>query len=122
MKYKSKIFKKENLGKTLEKYRKMHNLSTAELGRLMGVSQTFVSQMERGIRHVSLKSLVRMSEVFDVSIDKLIYDDENTTAIQSPKEKKLKNLYALCTSLDEDELEYVISNIENFIKLKGKKH
>ena len=138
MGYQNKPFKKENLGRTIKKFRVLHDLTVDDLARLLDLSTAFVGLIERGHRGVNLKNLVKLSEIFNVDINELLYgDDEDedyddrrrgVPGFSEPKkalseeerDKKLKTLNSLCTGLDENEIEFLIENIKSLKKLKYK--
>ena len=59
------------IGEYILKYRKEHNLSQGEFGKLLGVSAFAVSKWERGYAYPDLPLLVPIAELFSVSIDEL---------------------------------------------------
>lgn len=66
---------KENLspGKNMRIYRQNQAMSQSELGRLLGgIPRQHVSNMERGIRSISKKVALRLSEIFNTSVDRFI--------------------------------------------------
>ncbi len=66
---KSKIIPGDNL----KIYRQNHNMTQAELGRKLGnIPRQHISNMERGIRTISLKNARRLAAIFDVSPEKFI--------------------------------------------------
>ena len=129
-----KTFKKENLGRTVKKYRLLHDLSVEDLAKLLDLSTAFVGLIERGHRGVNLKNLVKLSEIFNVDINELLYDEDSGypfskksgltgfaepgISLQEDKERKMKTLKALCTGLGGDEIEFLIENIKSLKKLK----
>ena len=126
--HKSKVFHHERLGRVIKKYRLKYDLSVDELASLMGLSSVFVGLMERGARGVNLKNLVRLSEIFDVDINMLLYDEyfekSNSPAFSEQKEtkeeRKLRTLKAICSDLTGEELDYITENVKNLKKMKGK--
>ena len=54
------------------KYRKEHNLSQGEFGKLLGVSAFAVSKWERQICYPDIFLLSDLSDLLDISIDKLL--------------------------------------------------
>ena len=129
-KFKDKTFVKENLGKTVKKYRLMYDLSIEELAKLLGLSSAFVGLIERGERGINLKNLVRLSEIFDIDINLLIYDnglglkERKLLGFSEPKEteeeRKLRSLSALLTGLNAKELEFIIENVKSLKKMQDK--
>ena len=54
------------------KYRKEHNLSQGEFGKLLGVSAFAVSKWERQICYPDIFLLSDLSDLLGISIDKLM--------------------------------------------------
>lgn len=63
------------LGKQIKKYRAEVNLSQEELADQVFVSRQTISNWENDKNYPDIKSLVLMSEIFHVSLDKLIKGD-----------------------------------------------
>lgn len=63
------------LGTQLKKYRNEHALSQEELAERIFVSRQSISNWETGKTYPDLKSLLLLSEVFSVSLDKLVKGD-----------------------------------------------
>lgn len=63
------------LGKQIKKYRNEANLSQEELAEKVYVSRQTISNWENDKSYPDIKSLVLMSEVFNVSLDNLIKGD-----------------------------------------------
>lgn len=63
------------LGKQIKKYRTETNLSQEELAEKIFVSRQTISNWENDKNYPDIKSLVLMSEVFQVSLDNLIKGD-----------------------------------------------
>jgi len=115
---KSKIFIRENLGATIKKYRLMHGISVEDLAKMLNLSVAFVGLIERGFRGVNLKNLVRISEIFDMDINDLLYDTDSTPIVESPEMKKIRALTALATDLSEKELDFAIESIKCLKKMR----
>ena len=60
-------------GKNLRIYRQNRGITQQELGELLGgIPRQHISNMERGIRAISKKVALKLSEVFDTSVEKFI--------------------------------------------------
>ena len=60
-------------GDTLKIYRENHGLTQAQLGEVLGgIPRQHVSNMERGLRPVSLKTARKLAKVFKVSPGKFV--------------------------------------------------
>lgn len=57
------------IGYRLKMLRRQYHLSQIELGRLLGVSKVSVSNYEKGLRTPSMKTLLMILNVFNVSAD-----------------------------------------------------
>ena len=66
---------KENLspGKNMRLYRQNRSMTQKELGELLeGIPRQHISNMERGIRSISKKVALKLSKIFDTSVEKFI--------------------------------------------------
>ena len=60
-------------GDTLKIYRENHGLTQARLGEMLGgIPRQHVSNMERGIRPVSIKTARKLAKIFKVSPGKFV--------------------------------------------------
>jgi transcriptional regulator with XRE-family HTH domain len=126
--HKSKEFNHERLGSVMKKYRLHYGLSIDELAELMGLSSVFVGLMEKGARGVNLKNVVRLSEIFDVDVNLLLYDEyfekdktqDFSKTEETLEEMKLRTLKAICSNLGIEELDYITANVKNLMKMKGR--
>lgn len=60
------------LAKTLSSLRKSKDISMAELGRDLGVSDETIRLLERGKRSPSFELFISLADFFDVSLDYLV--------------------------------------------------
>ena len=63
------------LGSRLRARRKALGLSQYALGRAVGVSNAFISSLEKGERMPSVETLVHLCGCLDVSLDALVFGD-----------------------------------------------
>jgi transcriptional regulator with XRE-family HTH domain len=62
----------QNFGKAVLIRRKQLGFSQEEFADRAGITRTYVSDVERGARNVSLKNLIRFAEALDLPPSKLI--------------------------------------------------
>ena len=67
--------KKEQLGQRVRELRTSRNISVDELAEKLESSASYVGLLERGDRTLTLGQLVVVSEMFDVSLDYLVFGD-----------------------------------------------
>jgi transcriptional regulator with XRE-family HTH domain len=60
------------LARNLRKYRMERNLSQEELAERVGLSQTFLSQVECGSRNVSLEKIETLAEALQIDVVELL--------------------------------------------------
>lgn len=61
----------------LRDMREDHDLSQEKLGRLLGIQQTVYSRYERGYQTIPLELLIRLADIYGVSLDYLIGRTDN---------------------------------------------
>ena len=82
------------LGKQIKKYRQESQLSQEELANRVYVSRQTISNWENDKSYPDVTSLVLLSEVFQISLDKLIKGDIDTMkeVIKQEEIKKVQSL------------------------------
>jgi len=86
----SEIYKK--LGLKLKSLRDSSGINQQELAKRLGTSRPTISQIENGERKISADELMKLSEIFNLSVDGLL-DLEKPTIVrllQDKEEKKVK--------------------------------
>ena len=80
------------LGERICKYRTARGLSQLELSELLEVSRQSVSKWETDVAVPELSKLVKMAEVFGISLDALVLgkEDEKKEAVEEPKVSEIK--------------------------------
>lgn len=66
----------EQFGKNVKKYRNKLNLSQEELADLCTLHRTYISDIERGQRSISLKNIEKLAKTLNVEIYKLFIFEE----------------------------------------------
>lgn len=66
------VISRKEIGQRLRLLRAEQNLSQSKLARILGTHQTNISEMERGVRGVTVQQLVRLSRVLGVSPNALL--------------------------------------------------
>lgn len=72
----------EHLGRRLKAVRQARGYSLAEVGRLTGMSRSFISMLENGKTNISATRLQKLASVFDLTMADLLPDDESRGLIQ----------------------------------------
>ncbi|MCI5995887.1 MAG: helix-turn-helix domain-containing protein [Blautia sp.] len=77
------------LGDKLSKLRKENNYTQEQLTDVLGVSRQAVSKWESNITYPETNKLIRMSELFNCSLDYLLKDTEETDSKNQFNEQSL---------------------------------
>jgi transcriptional regulator with XRE-family HTH domain len=67
---------RDNLGKVVRFYRKQRRFSQAELAEKAGISITFLSKIERGIKFPTSDTLSGLANGLDIEVYQLFRNDE----------------------------------------------
>ena len=87
----------------IKRFRKEKGLTTKQLGRIIGVSDSAISLYETGERTPPVLACVRLAAAFDCSLDFLIHGKEKDRLAGRSREELLK----MFDSMTEGELEYL---------------
>ena len=60
------------LGETLRKLRGIYGYSASEMSRLLGISNSYLSEIEHGKKQASIELLERYAEIFDIRLSSLL--------------------------------------------------
>lgn len=90
------------LGEKLKLYREKHNMTQKEVAEILGVEPGTISKYELGMIEPNIESIKKLAEIFNVTIDELLKDEEKfditkvnvLDVLKEQKEMGLKgNLY-----------------------------
>ncbi len=68
-----------DFGNFLYQLRISKELSQFQLGRLLGVSDKAVSKWENGVSKPKIEILIKLAQIFNISVDDLLYNKMNDT-------------------------------------------
>jgi transcriptional regulator with XRE-family HTH domain len=114
------------IGSNIRYERKKRNLTIEDLAEIIGMAPGFLGLIERGQRGTSIKNLVRIAEIFSISLDQLVTVDLRNLEVTNVKEGKetkksrsgkLSTLSSIIKNMTEDELEYIITIVKALRKL-----
>jgi len=96
------------IGMRIRKEREVLNLSREKFAEIIGLSDYYVGQLERGERQMSLPVLVKTANCLHISLDYLVfgiseYDNSSNT--------ELNNLLNKCSSKELDLLNQLVKTI-----------
>lgn len=65
-----------NIGNKIKKYRENKKMTQKEIAEILGVEPGTISKYESGMIEPNIESLKKLSDTFEISIDKLLKDNE----------------------------------------------
>lgn len=92
MKGVKKVNKEIKFYEALKQMREERKISQAALAKKLGIDQTAISKYERNIQLPEVRTLVKIAELFDTSVDELIFSTGFTRNELLLKEKLEKNI------------------------------
>ncbi|PXV66390.1 helix-turn-helix protein [Halanaerobium congolense] len=103
----------EDLGKKIKKYRIVQDLTQESLGEKAGLHYTYIGQVERGEKELSLKALNKIAEALEIGVDKLLinYNLSSGVTIQ------ISNITDLLLDRSQQELEMIYTLLKNLIEI-----
>lgn len=106
------ILNNKHIGNNIKKIRKERELSQIDLADKVGISRTYMSDIERGAKNASMKTIVNIANVLDVDISKIMGD---TTTVG--KKEHIESLQNQLVQLPEKKYRFIIDLLENFLIL-----
>lgn len=102
-------------GDNLKKIRTDKNISQQELSDIINAHYTHVSRYKRNIAQHSIEVVKKIAEALDVSIDTLIYVQQDEKAKNNLKDADLLNLFTKVQLLDKQDLNAVKSILKAYV-------
>lgn len=103
------------MGENIRKERISRNLAVDQLAKLLDITPGFMGLIERGQRGTNPSTLLKLSEIFETTIDTFFYGREGTelpVEINETEEQLRKQIASLIFDSDENELEFVIAAVK----------
>ena len=89
-------------GERLIELRRKNKISQRKLGSLLDLSQSAIAKYERNKSDPDIQTLIRMSEIFNVSIDSLLLDSETIVI----RKEKYDHLIELAKKMEHLSIEF----------------
>lgn len=99
----------------LKKLRQSHGWSQGQLGQRLGINVQLISKYERGVVCPPTPMMVKISSVFNVSLDYLLRDDADTAVNKIKNQALLKKLEEI-ENLPEEDQRVLTSLLDAYIK------
>ena len=102
-------------GGRIRRLRQERGWSQAQLGKKLGVHQKQISGYERGVHFPQTDLLIRIAEVFDVSLDFLAFDNRDDTQRVRLADRELIERFEQIDQLAETDRATIKAVLDTFI-------
>lgn len=102
------------VGLKIRQLRKKRNLTQAELSAKIGIQQSDLSRMEKGEYRISLDTLFKILQVFEMTMAEF-FEEVAPKEATGPQKEFLEEFSSLSSEEQEEILEFI-----RFKKMKGK--
>lgn len=104
----------ERIGKRIQQLRKMKKMSQADLAEFAGVSVSYISHIETGIKKASLESVVHIANALGTTVDQLL--NGNQTGNQHEYKSELHALISDCNGYERGVIHDVAAAVKKSIR------
>ena len=114
------------IGSNIRRERILRNMSIEELSEILQLSTAFVGLIERGQRGVKLSNLLKIADIFGITVNDLVYNrssnilevrEENENE-ETLRQQKKDAIMSLVYDFSSDELHFIITAIKGVRTLK----
>jgi transcriptional regulator with XRE-family HTH domain len=112
------------IGARIREIRKAQGLTQEDVAEKAGMDFTSIGAVERGARNSSLKSLFRIAEALNVSLEELVRLPQDSILLDKNKKMTMLRLEALIKDMEAEELKFILEIIEKiceYIKAPSKR-
>lgn len=106
-----------DLGEKIRALRKAKNMKQQELAEKLGVHSKHISRYENNSSKPSLEILLKLRDIFCVSLDYLVADEDSQDFHY--KDKELERYFTEADKLSEEDRQVIKKVIESLIKSKN---
>lgn len=100
-----------NVGIRIRQLRKVHNITTLELSKLCGISQSTISKLENGNRIPDVPTISKICKALHISLSDFFALDD----ISEPIDQQLIELMYIARNLNEEQLESLSDFLKTFV-------
>ena len=83
------VLSKKEIGERLRAVREERRITQVELAKTLGTHQASLSQIERGIRGMTLQQVVRLARALHVAPDRILGVDKGNGSQATPRNERL---------------------------------
>ena len=108
-----------NIGINIKVYRKANKLSQGQLAEKLGVHLTHISRIENGKYKPSIDDLIKLSDIFELSIDDIVKGKTDEKQVEEDLQKTpLYEKIKMVEQLAEQDKNTILNVIDSMITKK----
>lgn len=104
----------ERIGKRIQAIRKLKKLSQADLAEYTGMSVSYISHIETGIKRASLESVVRIANALEITVDQVL--NGNQTGNREEYKTELVDLISDCNGYERGVIHDIASAVKRSLR------
>ena len=109
----------ETIGIRIQECRNLKKITQQSLAEMIDKSVPYISHIETGLKHPSLKTVIHIAEALEVTVDQLLSGNQSRDSLEYLKE--VNQIFEGCTSSSERRFIYEIvvsakKSLENYQK------
>jgi len=104
----------ERIGRRIQQLRKLKKMSQAELAEYTGMSVSYISHIETGIKHASLESVVRIANALGITVDQVL--NGNQTGNRDEYRTELFELISDCSGYERGVIHDVAAAVKESLR------
>lgn len=112
----------KRIGKRIKEARERAGINQQKLSKMLGVARPTISQIENGERKISADELIKLSEIFDISIDTFLDFKKPPEVILEKEKKKKKEKPEIRINVPQRNLEKFKEILLYILNQVGSKH
>ena len=112
-------FSKKEAGDRIRRIREARDVTQVELAKTLGITQSNVSEMERGVRGITTHQVVRLAKALRVSIDEILLGANGASEKAPLSRLKLQRRIQRIEKLPEPRQRVVLKFIDALIDQEG---
>jgi len=113
------VLSKKEIGHRLAALRQERRMTQVELANALGTHQASLSQIERGIRGITLQQVVKLARALRVSPDRLLGVSKSNGTEPPLRNQRLMRRVRRIERLSKDRQEAVIKMLDVFLQTQG---
>jgi len=115
------VVSKQQLGSRLRALRQSHGISQAEVARRLGVDQSHISNVERGVRGLTIQQVVKLSRALGVAADEILNNGKRAPAVGSLKSGRMLRRLQRIEELPAAQQQAILKILDGLLETHGKR-